>query len=69
MTLYEEELKKLGYTLTREGMPPTNQPVFVVTARVRCLALHEGDGRWISHDDGKELKNVVGWASWPQPSQ
>jgi hypothetical protein len=67
MTLYEEELKKLGYTLIHEAMPPTNQPVFVVTSNVRCLALYEGDGRWISQDGRKEMENVVGWVPWPQP--
>jgi hypothetical protein len=68
MTLDEEELKRLGYTLAREALPRKNQPVCVATPRRRCLGLYSCHGGWVSHATGEKLEGVVGWIQWPPES-
>jgi len=46
-----------------DGLPTTDELVWVDCGNYRCLGRVDTNGKWVEHHSGEELKNVVGYYS------
>jgi len=58
---FKDQLKRAGYTLPEESLPPFGKPVTVVTPSFRTVGFLDGPEGWRHQSDQTLIDDVIAW--------